>query len=144
VSWGDGCAKPERYGVYTKISAYRDWIISKTGNLPDAGIPDGDIIGQNDEDSPVVADETPVTDNEITPDTNSDSTQVNDSDTTTENENPDTEIISPENEPDSDLTTDSSANPDTYLSEDANLEVDENSPAVTGSDESAGCGCSVI
>lgn len=33
VSWGDGCAAAGAYGIYTRVSAYADWIQKHTGPL---------------------------------------------------------------------------------------------------------------
>lgn len=32
VSWGDGCGLPLKYGVYTRVSYYRKWIMKHTGD----------------------------------------------------------------------------------------------------------------
>ena len=33
VSWGDGCAKPNAYGVYARVSEFSGWIEAQTGDL---------------------------------------------------------------------------------------------------------------
>jgi len=38
VSWGNGCALAEEYGVYTEVSAYKDWIHQRLYGLTVAGI----------------------------------------------------------------------------------------------------------
>jgi len=37
TSWGDGCALPGTYGVYTRVSVYMDWVATQVGLTEVAG-----------------------------------------------------------------------------------------------------------
>ncbi|MBT4520680.1 MAG: trypsin-like serine protease [Halieaceae bacterium] len=63
VSYGDGCARADKYGVYTRVFSYINWVEQHTGPLvADNGDENNENDDTDDNSCPVPSEGTPTTD----------------------------------------------------------------------------------